>query len=299
MTVTIGISTQKDRQLLERVETWLSRELGCVFGRREFLKERYCIALVGNADEFEAANETFGRLLRSGTHSSCIYVFRDACAAAALETASEATAFLRHRLLARRNTDSEHYSQAFRIGCPVTRVEIDFTDFDLVGFYPQAGNEDDPLYDPSNYAPFLCINQASDLFGFSLYVREMMDRTGLLGAAETCDRLQLDQLLQRTRRAWHDMAARTIGHFGKNTNPQRLCPAFISTDGRYYVTPHDEAEFGETRKERHVSEMPGIYLERLIDEWQRHLEEGVVPRLRHVVRPAVCPFNLGGNDAVS
>lgn len=294
MTALFGAHTEHDDRIHDQARDWLGKSVGCTFGRMEFIKGRYAIAIVGDAAEFEVANQWFTGLVEASRVSACPCIYRDVAQGCALQTAAAATQLLRRTLLRQREPLMEraHFSQSLRLACPVTGMRVDFGDFDLVGFYPQAGNEADPLYDPSNHAPSVSINQASDLYGFAVYVRDMMDRAGLAMGSRGCDADQLAALLDKTRAAWNDMAARTISHFGRNTNPERLCPAHLSDDGRYYVTPHDEAEFGETAKRRHISEMPGIYLERMIDEWHRHFAEGICPHLRHVVRPAICPDTI-------
>ena len=299
MTLTFGVSSDADRALIVTLEQWLGRSVDCVIGRREFAMGRYCIALVSNSEEFEAANEFFIQHLRSHAVSSCLYVYKSQQQAVALPTVTAAVDLLRNSVLRDRlgpNRDQLTVSQPLRVPCPVTGEEIEFPDFDLVAFYPQASNEHDHLYDPSNYAPVVCINQASDLFGFSMLMRELVGTLERKGLSDFSDPSVRQALCIKGKRMFQDMASRTINAYGLRTNPARLCPAHISRDTRYYVTQHDEAAFGETEKLEHISEMPVVYLERLIDEWSRYFEHRETPSLRHVMRPAICPMNVRNQD---
>ena len=77
------------------------------------------------------------------------------------------------------------------------------------------------------------------------------------------------------------------------TNASLLYPARISADGRYYITPHDESTFLEDEKKLHVSEMPQIYLQRLLDEWDRQQDGERNAELLSIARPALCLAGLG------
>ena len=291
MTTSFGVEGTADMDLVAQAEIWLGREVGCAFGRREFARGRYMVALAASPDEFAAANRRFHELVRVGEVSSCLYIYRRWREAQRLPDVASVTGLLRCRMLGRMSdgVNPDRVSQTLEVECPVTGTEVAFNDFDLVGFYPQALNEADPLYDPSNHAPFACINQASDLFGFSLYVRDMMRRLDRGGSWTELDCAQIIAAIRKTVPAWNGMAERTISHFGGRTNPERLCPARLSADRLYYVTPHDESDFAEAAKRRHISEMPVMYLERMIDEWLRYFEEGARPRFGHIIRPAICP----------
>lgn len=295
MTEFFGVKSAADCRLAQDMLNWIGKEVGCVFGRREAIKGRYCIAIVGDCDEFESANRFFINALKEGRVSSCLYVYREAEDSKKLESVADATRLLRHVLLARRETGARNgnYTQSIELDCPATRAKVEFPDFDFVGFYPQARFESDPLYDPSNYAPVVCINQASDLFGYSLFVQEIMEKKRLGKTLTELDPGQLHDLTTHTQNAWNQLAARTIEYFGKQTNPALLAPARLSSNQCYYVTPHDEAAFGEDIKQPHVSEMPCVYLERIKEEWSRFVSGSGCPYLRHVVRPSICLEDVG------
>jgi hypothetical protein len=297
----LGVVSKADERLMEAVERWLAREVRCVFGRREYAMKRYAVAICGSPAEFEAANAAFVAALRDGRASACLYVHRDQARATAQPSVAAAVRMLREDLLAGRLADDPEaavVSQPLTLPCPVTGEPTAYPDFDLVAFYPQALNELDPVYDPSNHAPVVCINQASDLYGFALMTRELLEVGQRRNGVAMLEDAHRDQVIEKAKRMWQDMASRTIEAFGEFTNPSRLCPAHVSADQRYYVTQHDEAAFGEAEKLEHYSEMPVIYLERLIREWRRFFERKAPPDLSHVMRPALCPMRVKNGPKV-
>jgi hypothetical protein len=291
MTVQLGVESPADARLCDRVEHWIAKSVDCVVGRREMSKSRYCVAVIGSPQEFAAANREFQCLAEAGSATGCFYVARDQQRVSALPDVASATDFLRTEMLSgfREIASGESVSQSFSLTCPVTGVVTAFPDFDLVGFYPQAGRTDDPLYDPSNFAPFVGINQASDLFGFARFTADLAVANGRAApGAFRCPQFR-EEMFARAGRVWQEMARRTIESIGAKTDRTRLCPAHISGDGHFYVTPHNESAFGEGEKLEHFSEMPILYLERLLDEWRDFFAAGAPPRLKHVTRPALCP----------
>lgn len=285
MNVIYGVRTPTDVGLVRSASDWLSGSLGCLFGRREWFRQRYMIALIGDSAEFVEANALFKARVAEETHSACLYVTRRDPASFA--DGREALAWLREDLLAGIDLVSgmgdTTLSQTIRVKCPVTGRVTDFPDFDIVAFYPQAANEGDPLYDPSIEAPLVCLNQASDLYGFALYMREVAERSGgkdSLAALPACAMKAMAQ--------WNDMARKTIDTFRKRTNPAVLCPASVSADGHHYISPHNEAAFHELEKKVHLSEMPKTYLVRLLGKWELELSGHSEAKLNDVVKPAVC-----------
>ncbi len=285
MTFRIGVNTAADRELAAELENWIARKVDCVLGRREFSQGRYCIAFVADRQEFRNANAQFSQLLRQGCASACYYVSRAAYKVAALESSADAIAYLKTSVLPEElgggGTDAA--AQAFQLICPVTGLPTVFPDFDFVAFYPQAEREGDALYDPSNAMPFAGINQASDLYGFTRFVRDLADR---LGIAEIGAHPERDALFQKAKRMWQGMAVRTFENIGKRTNAALVCPVHVTADERHYVTPHDESAFAELNKRIHRSEMPVVYLDRLIAVWETAFATGKAPCLHGVIRPA-------------
>jgi len=253
-------------------------------------KQRYVVALVRNSQEFSKANALLQGLVAGGTHVACLYV--TTCDPKTFAHSRETLEWLRSHLLKDFSLPEDAcettLSQTLSVPCPVTGTTVAFPDFDIVAFYPHAINEVDPLYDPSVHAPFICLNQASDLYGFALYMREVMERAGGGDATNV-----LPQCAMQAMSQWNDMACKTINAFRKRTNPAVLHPAGVSEDGRHYLTPHNEAALHELEKKVYLSEMPRIYLTRLVGEWERQLTGQGSVRLGDVVRPAVCLSELG------
>lgn len=285
MTFRIGVNTAADRELMSEVENWIARKVDCVLGRREFSQGRYCVALVADRAEFRLANARFSQLLRQGLVSACYYVCRAPYKVAALESSAKAIEHLQKIVLPGEYSEqgAGNAAQSFQLVCPVTRLPTVFPDFDFVAFYPQANLENDSLYDPSNAMPFAGINEASDLYGFACFVRDLADRQGVAEIGVHPDR---DALFQKAKRMWQGMAVRTFENIGARTNPALVCPVHVTDDERYYVTPHDESAFAEFSKRVHRSEMPVVYLDRLIAGWERAFTTGNAPCLHGVVRPA-------------
>lgn len=286
-------SEDGDALILERVRQWFARDLGCVIGKREFAGGRYMIALIDTKDDWVAAHQAFVCRLEDRSASSCLYVPVNINVTRCLESVEQVIRHLSERFLdGLKKPDESVFASKIELTCPVTNVATVFPDFDLVGFYPQAMRLSDALYDPSNDAPFVCMNQASDLFGFALMCRDMCRN------AHGCEVYELTEiglqecLLRRAAGKWQELAKKTVNNFGARTDPARLQPAHVSADSSFYVTQHDEAAFGESEKLEHFSEMPKLYLDRLIGEWLRHFSRGDRPRLDSVVRPALCPMRI-------
>jgi hypothetical protein len=286
----------EDRSLIaEQVKQWFFKDLGCVFGKREFAGGRYMVAVIEEREDWLAANRAFVEHLNARTASSCLYIPANIQETRRLASVKDVIEHLSQRYLeGLKRPDESVFASKIELLCPVTNQPTIFPDFDLVGFYPHAMQKSDPLYDPSNDAPFVCMNQASDMFGFALMCNDMCRNTHQCKVHELTDIGLQECLLRRAAGKWQELARRTISNFGGRTDPARLLPAHVSADSNFYVTQHDEAAFGESEKLEHFSEMPKLYLDRLITEWLRFFARGDRPRLDFVVRPALCPARIRG-----
>jgi hypothetical protein len=298
MTYEIGVRSEQDAALASEARAWLARRVNCLFARREFAMERYCIAIVETPEEFEVANTEFLAILRQGLTTACLYIYRDQERAKAM-SAGQAIRTLFAMLPEPRGgwrRQGHSVAQSVELLCPVTRLMTTFPDFDCVGFYPHADDKNDPHYDPSNHAPFICINQTSDLFGCARMTGDLIDGRGPIFREQMKDHTVREALFAKAQRIWQDLAVRTIQGFGAAADAALVCPPHLSKDHNYYVIEHDESNFMDIEKNRHISEMPALYMTRIVAEWERAMETGNAPILRNLMRPAMCPFHVSNRE---
>ena len=98
MTQLYGVKTEEDRALVELVDGWMRKQVGCLFGRREYAKGRYLLAVVETKSDFEEANRLYLEDIAVGTVSSCLYIYRNHGAATKLKTVGDAVDVLGSRL---------------------------------------------------------------------------------------------------------------------------------------------------------------------------------------------------------
>jgi hypothetical protein len=127
--------------------------------------------------------------------------------------------------------------QRHAIRCPVTGASTTYDDFDAIAFCPQAEDKRDRLYDPLMAAPYQCINISSDVFAFSMFVR---DRFLERNKREIFNARPDDALyghLVECGTLWQRMAVRTIRNYVALTDTS-LCPTYLSSDHRYWFANH-------------------------------------------------------------
>ena len=175
--------------------------------------------------------------------------------------------------------------------CPVTGQMTMFNDFDIVAFYPAAGDKAWRLYDPLMATPVSCANLSSDIYAFSMLASDQS--LALYGCEvwEIPDNETRRNLFEKNSSSWQRFAMRTINNYIQITDSQR-CPTFLTDDHRHWYANHQDPAFAETYKNLYRHDMPVIYLRRLIQSWMNYYKKGVLPNLDNVTEPGTfdqCP----------
>jgi len=271
-----GQAILPDQLVQEEMNNWMSSCLDCVVGRKEFNLGRYLIR-IARRDTVPLIFDEFANY-KSSIKTGCLFVFNNPD----FYAASDASVYDAMRYLADEMEpisplpaeallNGAALNKSLRLNCPVTGIETVFDDFDCIAFCPQAENISDPLYDPLMAAPFPCVNMTSDVYAFSLFVRETAQ---LLFGEEVyrldCSRIKevFDYAIQR----FHRLALSTIRRFAAKTDV-RKCPVHVEVGEEYWVAAHQDPAFAETVKECYRHELPKTYGPRLIQRWQDHFEE--------------------------
>jgi hypothetical protein len=283
------------KEVIEQIENWLKNKLGCVVGRAEFMKNRFAIATVSNRENLQEVFEVFKQELNSSNVTSCIILVEPKNQDFRRLNGLGVANFLQKNYLDRsENVDgSIGYHSTMNIRCPVTEVRVNFPDFDCVSFYPQSIDESDPLYDPSMYAPLVCFNLTSDIYGFCVIVRDIFTKKFGKSPVELGDLNKLETAFEEALASYQRMAERTILNYNSMTNPGKICPIHLSCNNLYYVAPHNESAFIETKKRLYLNEMPVIYGKRIIKEWKDFFNNSKPPDYSNIfveAKPLVKQF---------
>lgn len=255
---------------------WMSTELACIAGRREFAKGRYTIADLAE-EEVQAVLARFEEDVRQHRKVALICLIPRTAAnmnpvTPSLEVLRELSSFGAAMSGGRADEllDSAVLERPVTLDCPVTGVATTYSFF-AAAFCPQAANADDALHDLPLSAPLPLINITSDALAFAMYVRDMaMERHGLaphqLSAKQERAALFADCVAR-----WQRFSLHTLTSFAERTRGTR-CPVRVSADGVSWQAAHNDPVFAEMRKEMHMHDMPSIYAAELVERWNAILD---------------------------
>lgn len=301
-------STKGDAALLPGeglLNRWMSTELACIAGRREFAKGRYAIADLAE-EEVQDVLARFEDDVRQLRKVALICLIPRT--AANMDPATPSLAVLRElssfgaAMSARRAEellDSAVLERPVLLDCPVTGVPTTYSFFG-VAFCPQAANADDALHDLPLSAPLPLINITSDAFAFAMYVRDMsIERHGVAPHALSA-RQERAALFADCVARWQRFSLHTLTSFAERTRGTR-CPVRVSADGLSWQAAHNDPVFAELRKEMHTHDMPSVYAAELVTRWNAVLDrqsphfharagQSGGRRLPGLMRGRQCPF---------
>lgn len=290
----LRLSADIPDDLADQAERWLRRAVGCLFGRVHCRKDRFALASVSSAADLSGVQEAFGAAIRTQGALSCLVLIEPGNDALPSMPIEQLVRYLDRKFFTA--TDSRRrdiplvsgvaYSISYTITCPVAGVPVSFTDFDQVAFYPQAADEADPLYDPSMFAPFVCINITSDSYAFALTCADRKESFTDKPFREL-SAAGRSEVYEAALKMFQRLAEQSIVQYHKATNPATADPIDLSDDRRYYIAPHDEAAFAETAKKQFRSEMPVLYAPRIVEEWEKYFATGATPDMTNVYLPAI------------
>ena len=285
---------------------WMSTELACIAGRREFARGRYAIADLAEEDA-QTVLARFEEEVRQLRKVALICLIPRTVAnmdpaTPSLEVLRELSSF-GAAMSARRAEellDSAVLERPVLLDCPVTGVPTTYSFF-AVAFCPQAANADDALHDLPLSAPLPLINITSDAFAFAMYVRDMsLERHGV-APHELSGRQERAVLFADCVARWQRFSLHTLTSFAERTRGTR-CPVRVSEDGLSWQAAHNDPVFAETRKEMHTHDMPSIYAAELVERWTAVLDrqsphfharsgQSGGQRLASLRRGRQCPFS--------
>lgn len=263
-----------EAEVLERLNRWFRNRLPCIAGRREFSKNRYMVS-VGGPGRISGILAEFEHRLREGAASACFLAF------APPRCQSQWTAAATFRWLAELMSEVSSVDAAslssgaplsfsFTLSCPVTGKVTTFDDFECIAFCPQSSDLADPLYDPLMYAPYPAVNISSDVYAFSLFVRDACLRKFGVEPKQVPDRRALFAFIYDCAERWHIVAAQTIENFSTTVEDRRRCPVHVTSDKMHWIACHQDPAFAENTKAPHIHELPLIYATRICDAWVEH-----------------------------
>lgn len=269
-----GEAPVAEAELLERVNRWFRSRLPCIAGRREFNKNRYMVRR-GRAGRISEIVTEFEQRLLDGSATACFLVF-DAPRCQSQWTASVTFRWLADLMSEVSSVDAESLSSgsplslSFTLVCPVTGKVTSFDDFECIAFCPQSSDLGDPLYDPLMYAPYPAVNISSDVYAFSLFVRDSCLRKFGVEPKKVSDLRSLFAFFYECVERWHAVAAQTIDNFARTVTDTKRCPVHVTPDNMHWIACHQDPAFAESRKTPHVHELPALYATRICDAWVEH-----------------------------
>lgn len=258
---------------------------GCVAGKREFMKGRYIISVIeeGNNTVIKNTYETFVNSLNNYEKIGCLFVFNNSMFYRnSGKNNLETVTYLAKKMSVLTNVSVHQLinggslNKKIVLKCPVTGLELTYHDFDAIAFCPQAEDKTDPLYDPLMAAPYPCVNFNSDIFGFSILVRDQCLEDYGCEVYEISDSNELLRFFNRCSMNWHRMAIKTIRNYIRITDT-KLCPTYLSKDDKFWFANHQDPAFAESQKQPYSHEMPVIYAKKIISRWMDFFTKGVVP----------------------
>jgi hypothetical protein len=174
-------------------------------------------------------------------------------------------------------------AKRIRLCCPITGKMTTFADFNVVAFYPVAGDKAGHLYDPSMAAPVCCANLTSDIYAFSMLVRDQSLAIYGCEVWDLPDNETRRKLFEKNVDAWQHFAIKTIDNYVEVTDTHR-CPIFVAKDQRSFYANHRDPVFAETRKNVYRHHMPIVYVRQLVELWMRFYEKDLPLELSEVAR---------------
>ena len=267
------------------VEAWLSRNLGCLPGRREFHRGRLECHIIRDLDAGRRAYASLLSQIQAHQATGGLFLFPDIPSGKDTSVAETFSALLRgvSQITGTPWETGPSPTESFDAGrlgvslilrCPVTRSDLEFHDFDFVAFCPQAVNEHDPCYNPSLEAPAPIINFSSDLFGFSMLTRDICLQQHGCAPHQLSDENARNRVFDHAVRVWQQLAVKTLRMFASRTNPRLLCPLHVNSPETHWISPHPDSSFATLARGLHIQEMPLSYAPRLVERWRRWFADG-------------------------
>lgn len=268
-----------DTSVVNNLRSWLSTRLACLPGRREFNQRRFEFYVIESDNELIERYRLLIAKLSTFDASGCLFVF-PSISSAYDKNIEDVFADLSDKIIVLTGNSSGNgfgnaqINKSLTLRCAVTDQLVEYHDFDFVAFCPQANNKSDRLYNPSIEAPYPSVNFTSDIFGFSLFVRDMSMK--FLGCAPNAikDSADRDQLFIRCTEMWQNLALKTMHEYASRTDANLICPIHVSESKTHWISTHSDSAFASLDPHLYVQELPKSYAPRIIAKWQRWFSHG-------------------------
>ncbi len=264
-------SALPDATVMHEVNTWMTRKLQCVAGRREYRLGRYMIQSASRTTVPMILSDYFANLER-GDAVACLMLFNEPDHYEGKSDVKSAFRFLAEQMALFTDIPADDLatgaalSTSVKLRCPVTAQSTVYDDFECIAFCPQSADLQDDLYDPLMYAPYPAVNISSDTYAYSRFVADSAKTLWGKEVYEETDRVRIAELLNICVDRWQRIATATIRNFVAVTDTS-LCPVHVTDDERHWIAAHKDPAFAEQVKEAHSHELPVIYAQRIVDRW--------------------------------
>lgn len=267
-----------DAEVLAEVNHWMNVQLPCAAGRREFKRKRYMIE-IANRQTVPDIFERYKKALENQEAVACLFVFNNHAYSYDKASVFEAFEYLAYQMEPIGNVAAYDLARgaaltnAIELTCPITNTQIMFDDFECIAFCPQSNNPQDPLYDPLLAMPFTAVNLSSDMYAFSKFVADEVQKISGKKPYEIDDLVFLRGLFLRCIDRWQRVAVSTINRYQSLTDT-KICPVHVTNDQKYWIAHHKDPAFAEAVKETHKHELPTEYGLRIVESWMNFFQNG-------------------------
>lgn len=268
---------------------WLNTELPCVAGFREFKRKRYFITELKSKFDIVGGFQRFIEALVARETVAGLFVIHESVALPGSASAKEQMLQCAEFVGAISDQSAEtllhggKLSKKIELRCPVTDQYTWFNDFDAVAFCPQAADTSDVLYDPMMATPVPCINFNSDIYAYSMFVRDTALTNYHREVFELPDRTRSD-LFGKCEELWQKFALRTINGYMNMTDLAK-CPIAITETEEQWLANHQDPAFAETTKKPYLHDLPVKYTPRITAAWQKYFGGGELDMSWQAITP--------------
>ncbi len=280
--------SKNDDEIIQEMHNWFLNQLGCVVGRREFMLGRYEIKVINTTNPIAQSFDEFIRHLQQHEKVAGLLIFNNPrFYREQNRSVMETIQYIAEQVSPITNVcpfdliRGHKMTTKVPLTCPVTNTSVTYY-FYAVAFCPQSGEKNDPLYDKAAEAPYTCVNIISDVFAFSMFVRDEFRRKYQREVYDTNNINILKSHFSHCAELWQSLSKRTINNYKKLTAGS-VCPVRMTADGSHWIAPHQDPVFAEITKDTYFHEMPIVYTKPIIDKWVNYFENGVPVDLSKVL----------------
>ena len=272
--------SKPDNEIIQDMHDWFNNQLGCIVGRREFILGRYEIKVINPAEPIDKSFDNFIQALKQYKKVAGLLIFNEP--RFYLEqnrSVMETIQYIAEQVSPITNIcpfdliRGQKLTTKISLICPVTNTSVIYS-FYTVAFCPQSAEKNDPLYDKAAFAPYTCVNIISDVFAFSMFVRDEFLKKYNTEVYEQNNINTLKLHFSRCAELWQRFSKKTINNYQKIT-ADSVCPVRMTSNGSHWIAPHPDPAFAEIVKDTYFHEMPIVYTKPIIEKWVNFFESKI------------------------